>query len=113
MTEQDLAADGMGASIESQVLRRADQALSVGAHGLIASPLEVVALRNRFGAAPLLITPGVRPNGTDQGDQARVMTPAEAIKAGADALVIGRPIVKAVAPKDMARRILDEINSAT
>ena len=113
MTEQDLEADGIGASIESQVLRRADQALGAGAHGLIASPLEVMALRDRFGAAPLLITPGVRPSGTDQGDQARVMTPGEAIKAGADALVIGRPIVKAMSPKDSARRILDEIHLAT
>ena len=113
MDQGDLNADGLGDTVAGQVIRRAGQALGAGAHGLIASPMEVAALRNRFGDSPLLITPGVRPSGADQGDQARVMTPGQAIRAGADALVVGRPIIQADAPKDMARRILDEIHSAT
>lgn len=112
MTDQDLAADQIGNPMAAQVLHRAGQALGAGAHGLIASPLEVAALRERFDAAPLIITPGVRPKGADQGDQARTMTPGEAIRAGADALVIGRPIIKAPNPLDAARSALDEINTA-
>ena len=112
MTEQDLLADQIERPMDNQVLHRAGQALGAGAHGLIASPLEVAALRKRFDAAPLIITPGVRPKGSDQGDQARTMTPGEAIKVGADALVIGRPIIKADSPRDAAHQALDEINSA-
>lgn len=112
MTGQDLAADGLPQDMGAQVLRRAGQALGAGAHGLIASPHEVPTLRAQFGQAPLIITPGVRPAGSDAGDQARIMTPAKAIAAGADALVIGRPIVQADQPLDMAKSILDEIETA-
>ncbi len=112
MTQADLAADGLSDEMADQVLRRAGQALDAGAHGLIASPHEAPALRDQFGPAPLIITPGVRPAGSDAGDQARIMTPAKAIAGGADALVIGRPIVQAAQPLDMAKSILDEIETA-
>ena len=111
MDQDDLAADGVDNTIEGQVLHRAGQALGAGATGLIASPHEVTALRDHFGMSPLLITPGVRPKNTDQGDQMRVMTPGDTIRAGADSLVIGRPILQASSPLDAAKRILDEIHS--
>ena len=112
MTDQDLTEDGIPHSAADQVGRRAAQALGAGGHGLIASPLEVPTLRAVHGSAPLIITPGVRPANSDKGDQARTQTPAEAIHAGADALVVGRPIVQASSPLDAARRILDEIANA-
>jgi len=112
MTQGDLAADGLAQDLAAQVRTRAGQALGAGAHGLIASPHEARDLRNAFGSGPLLITPGVRPAGSAAGDQARIMTPAQAIAAGADALVIGRPIVQAAHPSDMAQQVLDEISSA-
>ena len=111
MTQADLALDAITAAPQDQVLRRAGQALDAGAAGLIASPLEVAALRAAYGASPLILTPGVRPSGSEIGDQARVMTPAHAMAAGADALVIGRPIIAAANPLDAAKAILDEIHA--
>ncbi len=88
----------------------AKQAYAAGCAGVIASPLEVAAVRE---AIPdpnfLIITPGVRPAGSDRGDQARVMTPGEAIRCGASYLVIGRPIVAASDPVEAAHRIAAEI----
>ena len=112
MTQEELGADGIKADMQDQVLRRASQALGAGAHGLIASPHEVTALRDQFGPKPLIITPGVRPAGSAAGDQKRIMTPGQAIHAGADALVIGRPIIQAASPPDMAKQVLDAIHSA-
>lgn len=88
----------------------AKQAHAAGCAGVIASPLEVAAVRQAV-ADPdfLVITPGVRPAGSDRGDQARVMTPGEAIRAGASYLVIGRPIVAASDPVEAAQRIASEI----
>jgi orotidine-5'-phosphate decarboxylase len=90
------------------VARRAQQAQAAGARGLVCSPSEIAMVA---GLAPKLaiVTPGIRPAGDAAGDQKRVMTPAEAIGAGASHLVIGRPITAAVDPRKAAEAILDGI----
>jgi orotidine-5'-phosphate decarboxylase len=80
-------------------------ALLAGADGLVCSPLEVAPLRDAFGEGPALVVPGIRPSGAPQGDQARIMTPREALDAGADWLVIGRPITEAADPAAAAAAI--------
>lgn len=87
-------------------------AISHGADGLVASPLELGPLREALGPDPVLVIPGIRPTGADRGDQARVATPAEALRAGADFLVIGRPITRAESPRDALSRVLDEMSAA-
>jgi orotidine-5'-phosphate decarboxylase len=89
------------------VVRLARLAVGSGAVGLVCSPLEVAAVRKALGAAPLLVVPGVRPPGAAKGDQARVATPAEAVRAGADVLVIGRPLRDARDPAAAARAIAE------
>lgn len=89
---------GIDGSVKELVLRRASMALEAGADGLIASAQEAPLLREEFGARPLIITPGIRPAGSDAGDQKRVVTPVEALKSGASKLVIGRPISQAEDP---------------
>ena len=95
------------------VLERAGKAMLAGADGVIASPQEAALIRALPEAnGKLIVTPGVRPAGADLGDQKRVMTPAEAIRAGVDHMVVGRPIHKAADPAQAARAIIDEIQSA-
>ena len=96
---------------KSQVLRLADLAVANGLRGVVASPMEITALRERHGARLTIVTPGVRPAwlAGGQDDQRRVLTPGEAVRAGADYLVIGRPISAAPEPGDAARRIAEEI----
>jgi orotidine-5'-phosphate decarboxylase len=95
LSEQDLAAIGLlGPSIDA-VRRLALLAVSAGARAIVCSPREVAAVRAEVGAGIVLITPGVRPAGSDAGDQARVATPEQALADGADLLVIGRPITAA------------------
>jgi orotidine-5'-phosphate decarboxylase len=105
---------GVGDSATSQVLRLAEVALNAGAPGLVCSPLEVAALRERFGPSeedgPILVVPGIRPTGADNADQRRTMTPREALDAGADVIVVGRPITGAADPALAARRIREEIS---
>jgi orotidine-5'-phosphate decarboxylase len=91
-----------------QVLRLADLALEAGADGLVCSAHEVSALRAAFGSTPILVVPGIRPAGSAAGDQARVMTPREAIQAGADFLVVGRPITGARDPGYAASQIAQQ-----
>jgi orotidine-5'-phosphate decarboxylase len=91
------------------VVRLARLAADAGAHGLVCSPLEVAAVRAALGAGPLLVVPGVRPAGTARGDQARVATPQEAIRAGADVLVLGRPLRDAPDPAAAARAIARDL----
>ncbi len=100
---------GISMKIEDLVLKRAEFAAEGGADGVIASAREAQAIRARFGDALLVVTPGVRPKGASLDDQARVLTPAEAITAGADYLVVGRPIVNASDPRQAARAIAAEI----
>lgn len=105
-----LKALGMRGSTEEAVVRLAELALEAGCPGLVCSPLEVAGLRRRFGArdqgGPLLVVPGVRPGGAVAGDQRRTLPPEEALAAGADLLVVGRPITGAPDPGAAARSIL-------
>jgi orotidine-5'-phosphate decarboxylase len=93
------------------VRRRAEQAQELGVDGLVASPAEAAMLRQAVGGAMLLVTPGVRPAGAAAGDQKRVAAPAEAIRNGADYLVVGRPVTEAGDPRAAAEAIVAEIAS--
>lgn len=108
----DLAESGYATSVEALVARRAQQAHDLGIDGLVCSPEEASPLRLVVGHDMVFVTPGVRPAGTAHGDQKRVATPAQAIKAGADYLVVGRPITAAADPKAAAQAIVDEIAAA-
>jgi orotidine-5'-phosphate decarboxylase len=95
----------MEGSVSDAVRRMAALAVTAGARGLVCSPQEVAAVRAEVGPGILLITPGIRPAGATSDDQARIATPVEAMKAGADLLVIGRPITKAADPGAAAAAI--------
>lgn len=107
-----LAEMGYGTGARDLVLRRVDQALEAGLDGVVASPLEAEMIRARVPADFLIVTPGVRPAGSDAGDQKRIATPADALKAGASHLVVGRPITAAADPAAAARAISAEMRGA-
>jgi orotidine-5'-phosphate decarboxylase len=107
-----LASVGVADGARAQVLRLARAALEAGADGLVCSPQEVALLRDAFGGGPLLVVPGIRPAGSAADDQARTMTPAEAARAGADWLVVGRPITRARDPAAAAAALAAEIAAA-
>ncbi|HEX3879719.1 MAG TPA: orotidine-5'-phosphate decarboxylase [Bryobacteraceae bacterium] len=109
---EDMDDLGYRGEIADLVERRACKAVECGIDGLVASPLEAAALRKVVGANITLVTPGVRSTGAAKGDQKRVATPAEAIRDGADYLVIGRQITRAANPAAEAERVLHEIASA-
>lgn len=109
LDDGDLAATGQNGPIAAQVRRLALLAKAVGLDGVVCSPQEVALLRQVCGKDFLLVVPGIRPAGTALGDQKRVQTPRAAIEAGADYLVIGRPITEAPDPVVAARAILAEI----
>ncbi len=109
LDDGDLAAVGQSGPVADLVSRLARLARSCGLGGVVCSPREIAALRAELGADFRLIVPGVRPEWAGADDQKRVMTPAEAVAAGADYLVIGRPITRAADPAEAARRIADEI----
>lgn len=109
MDENDLAETGIQDSIAEQAVRLGKIALSAGCAGVVSSAREVKALRASLGSGFLAVTPGVRPAGAAHGDQARVVTPAEAIAAGATNIVVGRPITAAADPVLEAQKILQEI----
>lgn len=100
---------GIKIPLEKLVIRLAGMALDAGADGVLASGLEVNEIRKRFGHQLTVVTPGIRPTGTDTHDQRRVATPGQAIRAGADYLVVGRPILQAANRCDAVRKILREI----
>jgi len=110
--EADLQEAGYRHAISDMVAIRARQAKTLGVDGLVCSPEEVAALRAIVGDRMSLVTPGIRPAGSSVGDQKRIMTPARAIAAGADYLVVGRPIVEATDPKAAADAIQAEIAQA-
>jgi len=98
--DADLTAAGYGTTVQARVL---------GVDGLVCSPAEAAAVRGIVGAEMILVTPGIRPAGAATGDQKRIATPAAAIVAGADYLVVGRPIIAATDPKAAAEAIIEEI----
>jgi orotidine-5'-phosphate decarboxylase len=104
-----LDAIGLAGPPEAAVVRLARLAVGAGAGGLVCSPQEVAAVRAAVGPGPLLVVPGVRPAGSARGDQARVATPAEAVRAGADVIVVGRPLRDAPDPVAAARAIAAEL----
>jgi orotidine-5'-phosphate decarboxylase len=107
--DADLAAAGYDLTVAELVAERAAQARDMGLDGIVCSAEEAAKLRGIVSRAMTLVTPGIRPAGADAGDQKRIMTPAAAIAAGADYLVVGRPIVAAADPKAAAQAIVAEI----
>ncbi|OCP07530.1 MULTISPECIES: orotidine-5'-phosphate decarboxylase [unclassified Ensifer] len=112
MDEQDVIDAGYEYDPHTLVLRRAEQARIAGMGGIVCSAEESAAVRKIIGPDMALVTPGIRPAGADKGDQKRVMTPSEALKAGSSHLVVARPIVAAAEPLAAARDILAEMNGA-
>ncbi len=104
--QDDLAQVGVGRPVEEQVLALAEIGRSAGLDGVVASPLEVRAVRRACGPEFLIVTPGIRLSASEADDQERTLTPREAIEAGADYLVVGRPIIKAHDPLEAAETIL-------
>jgi len=111
--DSDLKAAGYDAPVGTLVAGRAEQARVLGVDGLVCSPEEAATVRPIAGPDMMLVTPGIRPAGAAAGDQKRIMTPAAAIAAGADYLVVGRPIVAASDPRGMAEAIVAEIAQAS
>ena len=108
----DIKRMGVNGDITEQVVRLATLAQESGLDGVVCSAHEITPIRQALGPNFLLVTPGIRPAGADVGDQKRVMTPADAIGAGADILVIGRPITAAADPAVAAQDILADIQNA-
>lgn len=109
----DLKEAGYSLSVAEMVAQRARQAQAIGVDGIVCSAEESANLRAILGRDIVLVTPGIRPAGSAVGDQKRVMTPARAIAAGSDYLVIGRPVVAAADPKAAAQAIVAEIAAAS
>ena len=99
-------------TLEEEVLMLARMASSAGLDGVVASPEEIVPIKEACGKEFIVLTPGVRPQGSEMGDQKRVLTPGEAIRRGADYLVVGRPILSALNPREAAGAILQEMEDA-
>jgi len=112
MDEQDVIDAGYEYDPHTLVLRRAEQARAAGMGGIVCSAEEASAVRKIVGTDMAIVTPGIRPAGSDKGDQKRVMTPADALAAGSSHLVVARPIVKAADPHAAALAILDEMSGA-
>lgn len=108
----DLSEQGLTATPEDMVLHRARLAIKAGFEGVVASAQEARGLRQTLGPGFLIVTPGIRPPGSDAGDQARITTPEDALRAGADYLVVGRPITAAADPRAAAEAILAAMSAA-
>ena len=112
MDEQDLVEAGYEYDPHTLVLRRAEQVLAAGMGGIVCAATEAAAVRKIVGADLAVVTPGIRPAGADHGDQKRVMTPADALRAGASHLVVARPIVAAPDRRAAAQAIVAEMQAA-
>jgi orotidine-5'-phosphate decarboxylase len=112
LAQSDLLELGITRSLADHTLALGEMAISAGVDGLVCSPHEARAFRDKLGKGPILVTPGIRPAGADVADQKRVATPEAAIKAGASFLVVGRPITQAPDPTTAAKDILREIERA-
>lgn len=110
MDGHDLETIGLGGTVEDSVVRLATLALTNGCQGIVTSAREASSVRARLGDQFAIVTPGIRPAGSGVGDQVRVVTPAEAIAAGASHIVVGRPITEAADPAAEARAILGQMN---
>ena len=110
MDERDLIEAGYEYDPHTLVLRRAEQALAAGMGGVVCSAGEAAAVRKIVGPELAVVTPGIRPAGSDHGDQKRVVTPRDAIRAGASHLVVARPIVASIDRRAAARAILEEMD---
>jgi len=113
MNVESLRELGLQCSVEDQVIRLAQLSKDAGLDGVVCSAQEVKILRNQLGEEFRLVTPGIRPGGSDNDDQKRVMTPGQAIEAGSDYLVIGRPITQAEDPIQALKNIEEEIRAAS
>ncbi|MCB1449988.1 MAG: orotidine-5'-phosphate decarboxylase [Nitratireductor sp.] len=111
MDDADIADAGYSGSVTDLVGKRAMQAREAEMGGIVCSPQEAMAMRTILGPSMALVTPGVRPAGSDHGDQKRVATPSQAMAAGASHLVVGRPVTGAADPRLAAQQIVDEIVS--
>jgi orotidine-5'-phosphate decarboxylase len=110
--DADLAAAGYEMDVGELAAARAAQARDTGIDGLVCAAEEATALRKIAGPGMVLVTPGIRPMGSAGGDQKRIMSPARAIRSGADYLVVGRPVIEAADPKSAAAAIVSEIEQA-
>ncbi|MEP9349835.1 orotidine-5'-phosphate decarboxylase [Xanthobacter sp. KR7-225] len=110
--DADLAAAGYAAGVEETVRRRAASAREAGVAGVICAPTDAAMVRAILGPSGLVVTPGVRPAGAEVGDQKRIATPSDARRAGADMIVVGRPITAAPEPLAAARAIIAELAGA-
>jgi len=113
LNDDDIHETGIPASVPDQVLRLASMAQKTGCAGVVTSPRETVSVRKVLGESLLIVNPGIRPAGVGKDDQARTATPAEAIRAGASHIVVGRPITKAQDPAKAAREIVLEMERAS
>ena len=111
LDDDDLDAVGQRGPASDQTVRLANLARDSGLDGVICSPREIAALRTACGSDFLLVVPGIRPTWAAADDQKRIMTPAEALDAGADYLVVGRPITAAADPVAAARRLVEELSA--
>lgn len=103
---------GVHRHVESQVVHLAKLAQASGLDGVVASPQEIAAVRKACGPKFVILTPGIRPSGSEKGDQKRTLTPGEAVAAGADYIVVGRPVVQAKDPLAVVRQIRKEMEDA-
>jgi orotidine-5'-phosphate decarboxylase len=109
LEEADLLQIGFGGNAVENAVRLALLSQASGLRGVVASPMEIASIREACGKDFVILTPGIRPAGSDAGDQRRTMTPGEAVAAGADYIVVGRPITSAADPRSAAQRILEEM----
>jgi orotidine-5'-phosphate decarboxylase len=112
LDQNDLSTLGITRELKLHILEMGKVAIASGLQGLVCSPLETKSFRDTLGTRPILITPGIRPAGSEAGDQKRIATPAMAAADGSSYIVVGRPILQAPSPGQAAEKILAELQSA-